>query len=287
MRDAANLMAYDAHLAEDAATATQYGLEIVALSADLMRNPTLIGAMVGHALRAIGLQSLERTLQRADLEPADAERIVAVLGAVPRVAIAPYLDAERVSFKVMILAMGGRKVSPNAPLGSPGQEFGLIQKLGGDVFVARELTGYETFLDRLVQISRLPRAERKAAQAVMEADLAASWYLVAKIAIPNLLAVQDRLVEANVLLDIVRVLAAAQRRRLEEGAFPAALSELAGPLGALTDPFDPQGSPLRYAVTGGEVRCYSVYLNGVDDGGAHRAESIRKDDLVLVTRAGS
>jgi hypothetical protein len=200
----------------------------------------------------------------------------------------PYLDGELLAFQVMILGMGGgRKLSPDAPdltKGSGANEFGLLLKAGGDFFVSRELTGYETFMGRSMKIARLPRGERETAQTVMEADLEASWYLVAKIAIPNLLGAQTNIDESNTLLDIARVLAAAQQHRLQHGAFPTQLSALK--LGALPDPYDPKRGSLRYAVVNGEVRCYSVYENGVDDGGSHRAEKIRKDDLVLVTRAG-
>ena len=62
---------------------------------------------------------------------------------------------------------------------------------------------------------------------------------------------------------------------------------LAESLGALpADPYDPNGGALRYDVVEGEVRVYSVYENGVDDGGISRAKTKRKQDLVLVTRAG-
>jgi hypothetical protein len=89
--------------------------------------------------------------------------------------------------------------------------------------------------------------------------------------------------------DLGRVMIALERFRRANNAYPAALTQLVPKyLPAVpTDPFD--GKPLKYfrTPTGG-YRAYSVWYNGVDDGGTPNVElngseilSIEGNDLVI------
>lgn len=291
MRTAANLLAYEAHLAGSADEAARMGLDLVQFGDDLGRGATLIHAMIAVAVRGLGLRSLEHTLSRPDLDADAARLVLTTLGRAGRFDGRAAMASERTGFRVTILAMTGRSLTGDpADLRdewSVGPGAALVASQGW--WVSRELRVYDDFMERTVAAMELPYAGRGAASEALNAELERSWSIFAKLAVPNFVEAQASIDEVHVLTDVVRVLAAARLARLEEGAYPATIELLAPRLGgsAPADPFAPSGGPLRYAVEGAEVRCWSVYRNGSDEGGKHRAEALRKEDgdLVLVARA--
>lgn len=117
------------------------------------------------------------------------------------------------------------------------------------------------------------------------------WYLLpstktevmkmkySEIFLPNMTWGYSALLKANVRHDLARVLIALQRFHRAHQAYPAALAELVPKyLAAIpTDPFD--GQPMKYIRTpAGGYRAYSVWQNGIDDGGVPNVDKNGEPD---------
>lgn len=166
--------------------------------------------------------------------------------------------------------------------GRAGRAEAPIPSFALDWFLDRELQGYGSFIGRFAAAANLPLGQREAAEQAVLTDLEESWYVIARIVIPNVVEVRRSIDRATVTWNAARVLAAAQLHRLERGALPAGLPVLAPTLGELpVDPFDPTGANLRLVVRSDELRCYSIGEDGVDDGGQSEHG---KPDIGLVCR---
>jgi hypothetical protein len=274
-RHAAELLAISAELDPDGTSAVRKALQIVAYGEDLARHGTLIGAMVGIAVQAIGLGSLEHTMRSRELPAASYDEVISVLGSVEQVDLTHAFEAERVGMGVELARATGRGF---------GEPAGTLRDLRafGPVFFEREWAGFEAWLARCQALSALPATERPAAVAAFDRDLASSWLIVARLAIPNLVESSKHLEELRALLQSTRVLAAAHLLRLETGSFPDDASPLARLLGGELpgDPFR-SNAALSYRLAGDEVRCWSFGRNLVDDGGEGHWRVDK--DLVLIT----
>ena len=270
MRAAATFMSYEASL-QPPSEAIQTGLEIVAFGEDNARQGTMIGGMIGIAVSAIGFKSLAHTLGRPGCDAGDYGKVIEALKRYRGPQCDLLLSGERLSGVVTALEMGGR------PLEEAGSEEFGYEASGSEkalfalsLLQVRELDGYEHFMGRGIEISRLPRAQRAAAWEELHRELEDSTYIVAKVVMPNLSAAQDNVVEAEALARIVQVLAAAHLVRLETGAFPSSIQGLARILGEGID--DPcaatPATPLLYALEGEHVFCWTVGEDRADSGGA-------------------
>jgi hypothetical protein len=289
MRSVANLLAYEATL-QSPQEALQTGLQIVAFSQDIAHQGTVIGSMVGVAVAEIGFQSLAHTMSREGLAASDYQRVVSALsGYQGTVKMDSLLAGERMSGVVTALELSGRPLAPEEVLeGEESSAEGVA--FGVALLGARELEGYEYFLGREIEISRMPLERREAARQAMEQELEDSYYVVARIAIPNLSALRARFRVLEAQGRITRVLAAAHLVRLDTGSFPAKVQDLAKLLSTqgLSDPCaDLTTTPLCYRVEGKQVLCWTVGENGQDDGGPTRdkARSEGDDDVGLETTA--
>jgi len=295
MRTAANLMAYEASL-QPPSEAIRTGLQIVAFGEDLGRQGTMIGGMIGIAVSAIGFKSLAHTMGRPGCEAGDYRKVVAALEGYRGAPVDALLASERLVGVVSALELSGR---PMEEAGS--EELGYEASTGEKLLFAlsilqvRELEGYEHFMGRGVEISRLPREQRPAAWDEWGRDLQDSSYIVIKVAMPNLRAVQGNLTEAEALARITRVLAAAHLVRLEEGAFPNSIRGLARVLGeGIEDPCSATaGATLLYARDGERLYCWAVGDDKADGGGANSwktknpAPTQGSDDRGLMTQIPS
>lgn len=295
MRTVGNLMAYEASL-QPPREAIETGLQIVAFGQDTGRQGTLIGGMIGIAVSAIGFKSLAHTLGRPGLEARDYQRVITALEGYRGPKVDALLRGERLGMVVTSLELSGR---PLDKVGEEKEEIGYEASTGEkalfqlSLFHARELEGYEGFINRAIEISRLPRDQRIVAQGELDQEIRDSWYLIAKIALPNLSAAQDNIVEAEALGQITRVLAAAQLVRLQGGEFPGRIQSLASILGkGIEDPCSgTPGTPLFYAVEGGRVWCWTVGEDRSSDGGPRTWKDksppppSSSDDRGLVTQA--
>jgi hypothetical protein len=275
LRQTALLMALAAELEPDPRAAARQGLEVVAFGEDVARQRTLIAVMVGIAVKAIGLESLERTLRRGDLPREGYEEVITTLAAAGPTDLARGLETERLGMQVELARLSGRPLGPStdtAPADglSPGALL-LLTKLG-PMFFEHEWAAFFDYFTRFEQLMLLPVAERKARIEALNAELEGSWTIFAKLAVPNLSGARDRADESLAVVHALRLLAAAHLHRLESGAFPADAQPLAARLGGAlpADPFRPAGELLGYAVKDGEVRVWSVGVDGTDDGGAGR-----------------
>jgi hypothetical protein len=270
MRTVGNLMAYEASL-QPPSEAVETGLQIVAFGEDNARQGTLIGGMIGIAVSAIGFKSLAHTLGRPGCTASDYRRVITALEGYRGPPADALLAGERLAGVITGLELSGR---PLEAAGSEevGYDAGTTEKalFRFSMFHVREMEGYEYFLQREIEISRMPREQRQVAREELEKELEDSWYLVAKIAIPNLSAAQDNVIEAEALARIVRVLAAAHLVRLQDGAFPNSIQGVAQVLGkGIEDPCaTTPGAPLSYSFEGGKVYCWAVGEDKISDGGA-------------------
>lgn len=291
MRAVANLMAYEATL-QSPREALQTGLQLVAFGQDIARQGTMIGSMIGVAVSEIGFASLSHTMGRPGLEVSDYRRLIEVLGAFEVPPVDSLIASERLTGVVTALQLSGRRLVEKTESSDsddlPNVEDGVI--FGVDLWSERELEGYEHFLGRAIEISRLPIEQREAARATMNQELEDSFYIVARIAIPNLEAIDSRLRDTKAKAKVVRVLAAAHVVRLDQGSFPAKLQDLSKVLGqkGLEDPSSlTPGAPLLYRLDGGRVLAWGVGENGVDDGGPQRGQQVTpsEDDSGFETKA--
>jgi hypothetical protein len=285
-REAALLVALDAETLPDDAAAVRDALDAVAFGDDVARQGTLIAAMVGLAVRRIGLEELERLMRGRTLPAATYLDVVTTLGELGDGAdLARSLEAERLGMEATLASLGGRSLST----GRPPQPQPLVQRLLGPLFFEREWRTYDDAFGRLVQAVALPAGKRGPAVDAITSQLQASSSTVAAIAIPDLGHARDHLDEVIALARATRVVAAAHLVRLETGAFPADAAPLAAKLGGAlpTDPFRPDGGPLSYALRGDEVRCWSIGPDGTDQGGkgGYGLKEPERPDDVVVTRA--
>lgn len=265
MQAVASLMAYEASL-QPPSEAIQTGLEIVAFGQDLSRQGLMIDCAIGAAISRNGFKSLAHTMGRPGCKADDYARVISALSDYRTQDPDQILARERMTAVVTALELSGRRFDP--------KDTEYFEEQGGflakfSVFHVRELDGYEHFMGREIEVSRMTPGEREAAHGDLRRDLDGSSYFLAKVAMPNLVEVQERLLEADVLARITRVLAAAHLQRLERGAFPADIGDVAKSLGVgAQDIFSPTpGTPLLYALVGGEARCWSVGRNQVSEGG--------------------
>lgn len=275
LRQVALLMALAAEQEPDPRGAARAGLEVVAFGEDVARQRTLIAVMMGIAVKAIGLESLERTLRRGDLPREGYEEVITTLAAAGPTDLARGLESERLGLQVELARLSGRPLgatTDTAPVDglTPGGML-ILMKLG-PVFFEHEWAAFFDYFTRFEQLMLLPVAERRSRIEALNAELEGSWTIIAKLAVPNLSGARDRADESLVVVHALRLIAAAHLHRLESGAFPADAQPLAARLGGAlpADPFRPAGEPLGYAVKDGEVRVWSVGVDGTDDGGAGR-----------------
>lgn len=282
-RNAAQLMALEAEDLEPDAAA-RVGLHIVAYGDDLARHPALIGAMIGIAVKQIGVSSLERTLRRGPLSRGACEEVIATLADLSATDLARSFRAERLCTQADLARFAGRPLAPPPPGRDPSSDGGLPRL--GPAFLEHEWEGYLKLMDLAEAAATAPFAERAARQAELDHVVATSWYLIGKIAAPDLTRASDQALASRAQVELVRLLAAAHLHRLETGALPADAAVLAPrfPGGAVpADPFD--GAPLRYALAGGEVTVWSVGRDRKDDGGAGHGEKLADaKDVVLKGR---
>lgn len=298
VRNVANLLAFEAFTAEDSSDAVERALEIVAFGDDMCTQPTLIGLMIGIAVKSIGFESLERTLRtRADLGVTDYQRVLDVLTRAPRTLVRPAMELEKLGFRACILEMTGRPLSDDPYTGNFFDVFAMGSQLSdesgsvgtplvGDWLLSRELEGYDSYMTQLIDICDKPLQERQALADALVDDLTGSGHIIAQVAIPNLYEAGKVVDEVNLIQDLVRMLAAAHLHRLETGTFPSELADIQARLGAPTnDPFSADGNPLSLTLEEGRLRCYSVYENGTDEGGVNPNEDHRDEtaDLVFST----
>lgn len=292
-RQAALLMALAAELEPDPRASARAGLEVVAYGEDLARHCSLIGVMIGSAVKAIGLEALERTLRRGALTREGYEEVITTLAAVGPTDLGRGLETERLGLQAELARLSGRPLgatTDSAPVDGtmPGGVF-ILTKLG-PAFFEHEWAAFLDYMLRFEQVMLLPRAERLQKVEALNAELEGSWTIIVKLAMPNLAGTRDKTDESLVAVDALRLVAAAHLHRLESGAFPPDAQPLAARLGGAlpVDPFNPTGEPLRYAVKDGEVRVWSVGVDGTDDDGAGRwfDKNDARKDLVITGAVG-
>jgi hypothetical protein len=112
-----------------------------------------------------------------------------------------------------------------------------------------------------------PAALARAEAITAEAQELSALYVTAKISIPSLQRSVTLAARTAAMLESARTALAAERYRLERGAWPDNLQALVPEYmdEVPADPFD--GQPLRYRVAPDRVVIYSVHENRTDDGG--------------------
>lgn len=202
--------------------------------------------------------------------------MISTLETIEPIDLSVAFDADRLAVRVELARVTGRGF---------GEARGPLRDVRalGPVFFEREWSGYEAYMARCRAATLLPAAERQASFESILKDLRRSWLYMAQVALPNLAGSGDHADGMRAFLALTRLLAAAHLHRLETGEFPAEGAALARFLGGAlpADPFEPGGAPLAYRLEGGEVRCWSVGRNLLDDGGEGRWS--KPKDLVLIT----
>ena len=276
VRTLGGLLALEAEQDSDPRRALRGGLELLGFARDLGRHPSLISRMIGVALSQAGVRSLCQTYGRPGLEREDYELAARALA---RLAPNPTDEAfvnERLLTRINLLADSGR------PLQS-----GVHSSLGGlyqfDLVAAWELANLERIDRRTRALLSGPRGPRLAGFRQLEREVEGAPSLLLEVYRANWSEAQDHIWEERAALDAARVLAAAHLYRLEQGRFPASSEALVPRLGQV--PRDRFGEgPLRLILDPqtGELCCYSVGRNGVDEGGSRRGDA---DDLAARTSA--
>ena len=243
-RCAAELLALDAQLDPDGRSAIRTGLEIIAYGEDHVRHGTLIGVMVGIALQGMGVGSLEHTMRTRKLPREAYEEVLSTLATVEPVDLRGAFEADRLAINVELAKLTSRG------FGEPGNQDLRSLRFFGPVFFAREWAGYEAYMARYREAVLLPAKAREAALETIDRDLAGSWLIIARIALPNLGESGDHIDTARAMLELTRMLAAAHLHRLDTGSFPREGAALATYLGGSlpADPFK-AGAALSYRTT--------------------------------------
>lgn len=282
-RSSANLLAYEASL-QPAAAALETGFEILAFAEDLERDQTLLGGMIGLAVRMIGYRSLGHTMGRSGLNASDYQRVLDVLEGQRWRDLADLLRGEAAVGQVTILSLtwrglgdSGSQVELPAEVSTPWERKLLLL----DFFRDLELAAHGARLERAVALESLPQVERRAAYRAFQDELEAQASGLGRSLLPDVGALSLHLQEIQLHSQGTRALAAAHLVRLETGAFPARLEDLASRLGTLpVDPFLDGQTLARYRLDGDSLLIYHVGRNLRDDLGA-----LESDDRWVATRA--
>lgn len=106
------------------------------------------------------------------------------------------------------------------------------------------------------------------------------WVLVTRM-FPDVMPLHREAQMTALWVDGIRVAIAVKRHRMRSGTWPASLDELVpGLLPAIpVDRFS--GQPLRYRLEDGEPRLYSVFQDGVDNGGTPAPESESTTQIII------
>jgi hypothetical protein len=278
LRSVSVLLAYEASQQEPSA-ALQTGLEILAFGSDVARLQHMTGTNVSTRVTMTGLRSLAHTLNRDGISAQDCERFLEVTARYQPLRNLTVLDAERILILSLALGASGRPLDPR--ITADLEEFPDAGLLGFDLGAAREIEAYEAQVQRLREHLGRPRGERMtAAPDLLEGQGSGIVRLS-----DGTLTFFDSLEVTDAHLPPLRVLAAARLMQLRGGELPAQLSQLTTLLGqgGGQDPYASPPAPLRYSLEGRTLRCWSVGLNGADDGGPTRyvqgQATPRTDDL--------
>ena len=263
LRSAAILLAYEASQQETTA-ALQTGLEILALGSEVARLQHVTGAHWASGITITGLNSLAHTLNRDGVSARDCERLLEVTARYRPLRDLSVLEAERALTLALALGASGRPLDPQ--ITADLEELADPNLPRSDLGAARAIEAYEDHVQGLRKHLGLPRGERMTAP---DRESAPSAFVSRS---EGLLTSFGWLEATDAHLAPLRALAAARLAQLRDGALPGQLSQLAPLLGEgeTQDPLASPPAPLRYSLEGRTLRCWSVGLNGADDGGPTR-----------------
>lgn len=233
------------------AEALDDGLAVLALGMSVAEADLLITAMVGVAIEIDGYRLIEEALCRPQTRET-LERTLAVLAKVRRPSAAHLLECERIVSGAGLAPIAGRRLAgqPKSMEVDSISGTGLGEKLRNNpVVMTREWARYDATMRRMRQALKKPKPLRDKELQEINAELEESWSFVSRMLIINVQGADEQLVEAELARRCVQVLVAAQLHRLEAGAFPKQLKDLAGRLGG-APPLDP--CTLKPLVFGGD-----------------------------------
>lgn len=289
-RRIANVMRLQAYQTRSAREAVQLGLMIVAFGQDVARHPTMMHYMLGIAVKATGLRSLEATLRRHRLPAKEYARIVRVLASLGPMDPVAFVRRHWLQIKVGLARQNGDPIGPRFPVPAkdPWKGFLLSKdaaaRLTSRRRARRAWAGMERFSREARRAARLPPTRHGAASVRLRKK--ARKYPLARDQLGVALAILRSSVPVDVMQSLVRVLAAAHLYRVARRRFPATLQRLKERLGGELprDPYRP-GQELLSLRGLRTLRVYSWYENGVDDRGESYEKSGRhtQGDLVMST----
>jgi hypothetical protein len=230
--------------------------------------PTAISMLVRIAVQAVAAGLIERSLAQGEASPA----ILAELQ--------QRLEAEEPAPLLLYAARGERAMSnhyfenlrtgnagPNAISGIAGGGAALdwLAMLPG--FVGSQQAGCLRFMNRVVEVAKLPPDEWSASFAAIRAEIP-NLPVLARLLAPAIDKIADACRRNHSILRCTIVAVAMERFRREKGHWPETLAELvaAGYLKAVpTDPFD--GKPIRLKRLADGWLVYAIGADGIDHGG--------------------
>ena len=229
--------------------------------------PTIIGGLVGAAVRGVGSHALERILSRYTLPPVAFPLVRQELATVdPAANFRRAIIGERATTYITMIGLYHDPANP---------------------MIASNIAPMLREYTRIVDAARLDVP-------IEDWDLGPPPNLTIVAVLPDILLPAMRRTLMAFRRDAagirsVQIALAVEAYRLDRGVLPDTLDALLdGYLEAIpTDPFD--GEPMRYRVLEDGYVIYSVYIDGVDHGG-EKAESHREDSVgdwpFRVRRAG-
>ncbi|MCW3054956.1 MAG: hypothetical protein JWN14_4126 [Chthonomonadales bacterium] len=244
-------------------------LDALRLGQDIPHGSTMIGDLVGIACQAIGRRHLWEVVERLDTAHSRAAtaRLVAIIDG--HISYADVLQEEKWSWQSNYLEMYGDKKRRNA-LGKS-----IIAAQGGENpirdFVeslsflihpkSQVIAGFTTYMDAITAQARQPYAAKMPPPPLPSDPLN-------RIILPVMMDGRLKHVDGETQNGLLLVMLALHTFRLEQGRYPASLTELAPAyLKKLPDdPFALQGT-FGYHLDGNRYLLYSVGPDGKDDGG--------------------
>jgi len=258
---------------------------------------TLVEQLVGIAIDAMASKGTQALLHHGNLTKEQAEQIrkdLTAMGPMPSMK-ASMSDGERLMFLDIVKRMATGKMDANNVAGLMGNgggnvPTGIVTSTNIDWNLVMQ-RGNEWY-DRLSDACELPREERLVALGKFENDIEnlspqnnpsliagslispkARSELVADVMLSLFLPALSACSEASdrqlAIYELNRLAAALAAHRANEGGYPDKLEQLVpGILKQLpTDVFSPKGQPFIYQKTPDGYLLYSVFRNGIDDGG--------------------
>lgn len=236
-------------------------------AAVLADESTLIPMLVAMAIEALGTHTMERGLALMELTPEQLQRLDGILQDMNPPGRLKWALQGELAYWVAAC----ETLTEGGDLGGALDReipsvVGKVPGLRG-MMASDAAFGVDQYR-RLIEASDDPleaiRIGREIEQLV---ESRPKYAIMSKILFPSLWRAIELELRDEMLVACARVALAAERYRIEQGRYPAALAELAPKYieAVPIDVFD--GKPLKYRVEDDNVVIYSVSDNGVDDGG--------------------